>query len=131
MVKKTHASRSDLEATEIPGMLESREAEWNGYQVSFTKTFQEADQQLFAQLFDGLPEGMCQTPHWGYVFKGKIILKYKDREETISAGDAYYMEPGHIPTFIEEGTEFLEFSPKEAQDQTMAVIMKNMQKMMK
>jgi hypothetical protein len=126
-----HASRNDLEATEIPRMMESRAAVWNGYQVNFTKILQDADQQLFTQLFDGLPSGMCQTPHWGYVFTGKIILKYKDREETITAGNAYYMEPGHVPTFMEAGTEFLEFSPKAEQDQTMAVIMKNMQQMMK
>jgi hypothetical protein len=131
MAKKTHASRNDLEANVIPEMMETRSAVWNGYQVSFTTTLQDADQQLFTQLLDGLPDGMCQTPHWGYVFKGKVVLKYNDREETISAGDAYYMEPGHIPTFIEAGTEFLEFSPKAAQDQTMAAVMKNMQKMMK
>jgi hypothetical protein len=131
MTKKTHASRSDLEANVIPGMLESRAAVWNGYQVNFSKVLQAADEKLFTQLLDGSPDGMCQAPHWGYLFTGKITIKYKDREETITAGDAYYMEPGHIPTFMEAGTEFLEFSPKAEQDQTMAVIMKNMQKMMK
>jgi hypothetical protein len=131
MTKTTHASRNDLPETMTPGYMETRSAEWNGYQISFSKTLQDIDQGLFSQLLDGLPDGMCQTPHWGYVFKGTITIKFKDREETISAGDAYYMEPGHVPILIEKGSEYLEFSPKAALDQTMAVVMKNMQKMMK
>ena len=123
--KKHHAAKSDLEVNEHPGM-EFRSAVWDGYQVSFTTITGEAPP---ASVFQGLPDNMCQTPHWGYVFKGKIVLKYKDREETISAGDAYYMEPGHVPIFLEKKTEWLEFSPKEEMDKTMAVIMENMKKM--
>lgn len=125
------ASRSDLEANVIPGMMESRAAVWNGHQVMFSKVLQAVDEKLFTQLFDGLPDGMCQAPHWGYIFKGSMTMKYKDREETLTAGDAYYCEPGHTITFTEAGTEFLEFTPKAASDATMAVVMKNVQKMMK
>jgi hypothetical protein len=131
MTKKTHASRNDLEATEIPGMLESRAIEWNGYSVSFSTVKKDIDEALFTQLSEGLPEGLCHSPHWGYVFKGTIKIKYKDREETLTAGDAYYMEPGHVATLMAAGTEFLEFSPTKEYSETMAVVMKNLQKMMK
>ena len=131
MVKKTHASRSDLEVTEIPDQLESRSTEWNGYHVTFATTKKDMDEGFFAQLFEGLPDGMCHTPHWGYMFKGKMTIKYQDREETLNAGDAYYIEPGHFLTYAEAGSEYLEFSPKKEFEQTMAVIMKNVQKLMK
>jgi hypothetical protein len=64
-----------------------------------------------APIFKGLPDDRCQCPHWGYVLKGRMRIRYPDREEVIEAGDAYYLEPGHLP-LIEEDTEVLEFSPK-------------------
>lgn len=125
MAKKTHASRSDLPATEIPGIMESRSTEWEVNQVSFSTATKEQDP---SPLLKGLPDNMCQAPHWGYLFKGKMVLEYKNREETINAGEAYYMEPGHRPTYVEEGSEWLEFSPKEENDKTMAVIQQNLKK---
>jgi hypothetical protein len=57
-----------------------------------------------------------------------MIIRYKDREETITAGDAYYMEPGHVPIYTEEGTEYLIFSPKKEIDEVMAVWDENLKK---
>jgi hypothetical protein len=37
-------------------------------------------------LFKGLPNGACPCPHWGYLFKCKMRIKYIDHEELISAG---------------------------------------------
>lgn len=65
-----------------------------------------------AEPLKGLPNGQCPCPHWGYVFKGKMTLDYGDHQEVYSAGDAYYMTPGHVPT-AEAGSEFLVFSPTE------------------
>ena len=61
-------------------------------------------------MLSSLPGGMCQTPNWGYVVKGRARIKYADREEILSAGDAYYLPPGHIPV-IEEDSVIVEFSP--------------------
>jgi hypothetical protein len=52
----------------------------------------------------------CQCPHWGYVLKGRMRLKYPDHEEVYQAGDVYYATPTHI-TFFDAGCEFVEFSP--------------------
>ena len=52
-------------------------------------------------------------------------IKYPDREETIEAGEAYYMSPGHLPLF-EEDTEVVEFSPKGEYRKTMEVAERNM-----
>lgn len=69
----------------------------------------------------GLPDGRCHCPHWGYLFSGELSVDYGDRVEEYEAGDAFYMPPGHVPTAA-AGTEFVQFSPKEALRLTMAAI---------
>ena len=71
LAKKTHAAREDLEVNEIAGVMETRTAVWDGYQASFTTIKGESDP---SPLFQGLPDNMCQAPHWGYIFKGKMVL---------------------------------------------------------
>jgi hypothetical protein len=51
-------------------------------------------------------------------------VRYADREEVIEAGDLYYLPPGHAPVF-EAGTEVVEFSPREAYQQTFEVATRN------
>ncbi len=48
-------------------------------------------------------------------------IKYADHDEVISAGDAYYLEPGHIPT-TEDDTVIVEFSPVGEYNKTMAAL---------
>ena len=76
-------------------------------------------------LFDGLPDGRCQCPHWGFVFKGKFLIRYSGRETTVTAGEAYYAAPGHHKLFLED-TELVEFSDTEERKRTLAVVEKNM-----
>jgi hypothetical protein len=75
-------------------------------------------------LLRGLPDDLCQSPHWGYVIRGRFRVRYADREEVVEAGDVYYLPPGHAP-IIEAGTEVIEFSPREAYQQTMEVATRN------
>ena len=62
-----------------------------------------------APLLVGLPGDLCPCPHWGYVVKGRIRVRYAEAEETLVAGDLFYLPPGHTP-LVEEDTEFVEFS---------------------
>lgn len=102
-----HAGRDDLPvASEMDG-FESRQAEWGGFTAAFEKIAGGLDA---TELFSSLPGGMCQSAHWGYVVKGRLRVKYADGEETITAGQAYYLPPGHIPV-AEEDLEIVEFSP--------------------
>jgi len=65
----------------------------------------------FTPLFKGLPGDLCQCPHWGYIVKGSIRLRYADgTEELNSAGDVYYWPGGHTG-WTDEGVTFLEWSP--------------------
>jgi hypothetical protein len=85
-----------------------RQVEWGGMIVSY-ETFPRGVDAT--PLFKGLPGDMCQSPHWGYILKGRMRVKRSGGDEMIRAGDVYYLEPGHISVF-EEDTEILEFSPK-------------------
>jgi hypothetical protein len=49
---------------------------------------------------------------------------YKDHEEVLAAGDAYYLMPGHTTRF-EEPTELVEFSPLGEYQKTMEVAARN------
>ncbi len=94
-----------------------------GYTVGFETYTQDAD---MAALFKGLPDDRCQCEHWGYVIKGKVTLKFGDRDETYDAGDAYFSPPGHTPVF-HAGTEIVEFSPTDKLQQAIEVVTKNME----
>ncbi len=58
----------------------------------------------------GLPDDLCQCPHWGYVQKGRVGLKTTDGEEVYEPGQAFYWAPGHAPYAIED-SEYVDFSP--------------------
>jgi hypothetical protein len=50
----------------------------------------------FSPVLKGLPDDLCQCPHWGYVLKGTLHLRYKDGHEEIArVGDLWYTPPGH------------------------------------
>jgi hypothetical protein len=62
-------------------------------------------------LLEGLPDNLCQCPHWGTVLSGSIHVRYADgTEETVNAGDVYYWPPGHT-VWVDEDYEAVEFSP--------------------
>ncbi|WP_431043911.1 hypothetical protein ACQUSR_19780 [Streptomyces sp. P1-3] len=58
----------------------------------------------------GLPGDMCQCPHWGYLFSGRLKMLRKEGEEIYEAGQAFYFAPGHIPVALED-CELLDISP--------------------
>jgi hypothetical protein len=102
--------------------IEGRYAEIGPYTVSFETYRSDVDP---APLFRGLPDDRCQCPHWGVVRSGRLVFRYADREENYSAGDVYFVPPGHLPlTFA--GTEVVEFSPTDQLQATMAVLGANM-----
>jgi hypothetical protein len=116
------ASKQTASHVEDMGVLESRSEELGGYMVEFSSFREDADA---TPLFKGLPDDRCQSPHWGYVLKGKLTFKYADRDETYEAGDAYYGPPGHIPQ-VTAGTEIVEFSPTEEYSRTLEVLARNL-----
>jgi hypothetical protein len=63
------------------------------------------------EMFADLPDGACQEQHWGFIIKGSITMRYTDGStETLSAGQAYYIAPGHNAA-VDEDVELVEFTP--------------------
>lgn len=101
--------------------FEEWSADWGEMQINIAK-FPPHD---LRPLLKGLPDDLCQCPHWGYLFKGKILVRYSDHEEMIEAGQAFYMPPGHAPEALEE-CEVLQLSPSEKLRESMSVMSRNM-----
>ncbi len=116
-------SRASARTTMDFEVLKEDTCELDGYTVNFVTIRQDQD---LAPMFASLPGGMCQCPHWGVVTKGRITVRYADREEVLTAGDVFYMSPGHAPA-VEAGTEFTIFSPTDQLAETEAAIAKGMQ----
>src|SRR5690242_16576004 len=104
------------------GPLTCQHDTFDGYLVSFAQFHEDADA---TEVFRGLPDDRCQSPHWGYVVSGRVTFRFADREEVYDAGDAYYAPPGHVPV-VEAGTEVVEFSPTGEYEKTMAVVAGNL-----
>ncbi len=122
-IKEFHTIRDRIPVEKLGDLYEVRSVEWGGFNVSFEKALADMDVTPYLK---GLPDNRDPCPHWGFLFKGKIIIRYKDREETVNAGEAYYMAPGHT-ALVTKGSELIEFSPKSELDKTMAVVTKNLQ----
>ena len=104
-------------ATHDPG----QQAEW-GEMTMHRVTSPPVD---LAPMLKGLPDDRCQCPHWGYLFRGRIVVRYADHDETIDAGQAFYMAPGHVPEALDE-IELLQFSPTDAYRVVDEVMQRNM-----
>ena len=104
------------------GLAEDRHEDLDGYTVNFVAIRQDYD---LAPMLKALPGGNCPCPHWGYVIKGRLTVRYRDHEEEVEAGEAFYMPPGHTPA-PEAGTEFVQFSPADQLAATTDAIKKAM-----
>ena len=115
-------SKTDAHHHEDFGVMEGHYGRLGEYTVGFEHFREDADA---TPLFKGLPDDRCQSPHWGYVVKGRITFRFADRDEVYETGDAYYAPPGHIPV-IDAGTEVVEFSPTGDYEETMAIVAENL-----
>lgn len=100
---------------ELPVMLEAgpasiRGSDWGEMRIALVSVPAGTD---FGPLLKGLPDDLCPAPHWGYILKGRLRIRYDIGGEVLSAGDFYYLPPGHTGV-AEEDTEFLEIMPSQA-----------------
>ena len=116
-----HGNREAIPLKFQAGPYFSRQIEWGDMDGGFWGFPAGFDS---SPLFTGYPNG-CECPHWGYLLKGRMRVKYADHEEVITAGEAYYLEPGHLP-IMEEDCEMVEFSPKDLSRKWMEIAGRNM-----
>ena len=107
--------------TDLPTLMENpagklQSTPWGGMACTYAHFVAGTD---LTPLFVGLPDDKCPCPHWGYIMEGAIRITYADgREETIRAGEAFYLPPGHAPVIVED-TTFVEFSPEQEYNQVL------------
>ena len=117
-----HTSKADLPA-QVLGDYEGRMADSGEWRVAFERM--PASFPPDPSVFAGLPDDRCQCRHLGYVISGSFRVTYLDgSEETVRAGEAYVLEPGHFVQTLEP-VELVEFSPKDEHDRTMGVVAQN------
>lgn len=58
----------------------------------------------------GLEGDECHCPHWGYVIRGRLMMRTNGSEQTYEAGQAFYWGPGHVPVALED-CEYIDVSP--------------------
>ena len=116
------ASSATTEKVKDFGVALDRSSELGEYTVNFVTITQSHD---LAPMLASLSTGKCTCPHWGYVVKGRVVVRYDDHEEVLEEGDAFYMPPGHAPE-AEEGTELIQFSPSDQLAEVEAALAKAM-----
>ena len=114
-------TRGPVREESMPG-FEGRYAEADGTIFGF-ESF--ADGGDFTPFYRGLPDDLCQCPHWGYVISGQLTFHRPGGDEVIQAGEGYYTGPGHTAA-VAPGTEIIEFSPADEHAKTMEVVEKNL-----
>lgn len=116
-----HLSFSEMDDTLSTDEIVIREADLADLHLSVETYDTDFDT---SPLFVGLKNDRCHCPHWGYLLSGRAYVEYEAHEETISAGDVFYLEPGHTVQ-IEGGTEYISFSPAEEFREMMEVVVGN------
>ena len=102
----THISKKDFPKGNLINVVQG----WGGMAVAINEPPAGAD---FSPLLKGQIDDLCQVPHWGYLEKGMMEVDYKDRpSELLSAGDVFYLQPGHTARVIEDA-RIIDFSPEE------------------
>src|SRR3954453_22566373 len=100
-----------------------RFSDLDGYTASFVDI---TETPSLAPMLARLPGGHCRCPHWGYLFRGRMIVHYDDRDEVIEPGQAFYMPAGHVPE-ADAGSEFVFLSPPGELQATEEAIQNGMQ----
>ena len=111
----THISKADFPKGNMVNLVKG----WGGMAVAINEPPAGTD---FAPLLKGQKDDLCQVPHWGYLEEGKLLAEYKNRpNEIISAGEVFYMPPGHTVKVMEDA-RIIDFSPEKEMMALMADI---------
>jgi len=101
---------------------------WGGMQIGYATVGSPVN---CTPLYADLPGGVCNCPHWGYLFEGALTARYPNGEyedETARAGEVYYFPAGHVLIY-EEATKALEFNPPEELETLMTAVYKKMREL--
>jgi hypothetical protein len=90
-----------------------RSEQWGDLEVGYTTVPEPVD---VSPMYASLPGGVCQCPHYGYMFRGRLRCVYPGSDwpdEVAETGDVYFVRAGHVLVY-EEPSEVLELNPAAA-----------------
>ncbi|SCZ59324.1 cupin domain-containing protein [Thiohalomonas denitrificans] len=100
---------------DVPGAMARQQTDFgdaSGYGKIGGEHFTLAQGTDISELLQGLEGDLCQAPHWGYLIKGELTVRYQDgSEEAVGSGDLFYWPPGHTVKATQDA-EFVLFSPQ-------------------
>ena len=77
-------------------------------------------------LLQGLEGNLCQSPHWGYVLQGELVVTFADNtHEATNSGDLFYWPPGHTVKVVQDA-EVILFSPQDAHSKVIDHMLKKL-----
>ncbi len=103
-------NREDATIAIEGGGAEMRTKDLGQYTVAFARLAAGVD---LGPALTGLPDDLCPCPHWGYMIKGRLLMRTTDGDKIYEAGQAFFWAPGHAPVALED-CEYVDFSPTEA-----------------
>ena len=122
-----HSSLDDLPSATSRGWPSAeghfRSAHWGDMEVSFTTVDGPLDcTELYRA--GGYPGGVCQCPHYFYVFEGRVRCRWPGTdiaEEVVSAGEVCFFPAGHVLIY-DEASRVLELNPASALHDCMGAV---------
>ena len=99
---------------------------WGGLTANY---FEAPGGTDFTPLLKGLPNDLCHCPHWGYIVKGSIHVRYADgTEEAVKAGEVFYWPVGHTE-WTDEDSAWIDFNPEKEYAELLAHVSKMQEKL--
>lgn len=125
-----HIAKQDIPVKiDVPGAVARQKTNFGdttGYGMISGEYFSLGAGTDISPLLQGLEGDLCQSPHWGYVLQGALVVTFADgTHEVTTGGDLFYWPPGHTVK-VEEDAEVVLFSP---QDEHSVVIDHMLKKM--
>lgn len=113
----------------IPGAILRQTTDFgsvSGYDKIGAEYFSLAAGVDTAPLCQGLERNQCQSPHWGYIIKGKVTMTDANGvQETVQANELFYWPPGHNVK-VNEDADIIMFSPQEEHGRVIDHIVEKM-----
>lgn len=116
--------KEDIPVTmQAPGTTMRALPGYGGMTVAFNEVPAGTD---LTPLLQGLRNNSCHCPHWGYIVEGQMLVIYDNgTEERLSAGDVFYLPPGHTGR-VEKDLKIIDFNPEREPKEVMDHIAQKM-----
>ena len=109
-----HITKSDIPTRlEAPGAVARQLPDFGTAEGAIgAEYFSMASGTDLAPLLAGLEDDGCQSPHWGYVIDGDVVVTYTDGStERCVTGDVFHWPAGHSVR-VDRDAELILFSPQ-------------------